>query len=345
MNVKYLAVAAALMGAASFTSCSNQEDAVAEIQTKTTCPKVINVKVDGGTRAVMGEGNKPMWEAAVVGSYNGMNYVQSGDFLEVHSYNEEGSQIYAYYACTDPSTNEFTLLENSFPKYDVYHNIIGAYTWIKAEDGTESTSVPVGPFVVVTSGTYSSIDVDLVNKTITIKQPWGINPVPGDLGNAYMIGTTVDLTQCTLHNSMALLKVTIPASPEMVYLRLGLNSAPEATYSYESMSIVNIEEASYDGYYDFSLGDYWYGDHGITADMLEPLTPGVYYFPVLPQTLTSTVETPFCFRVNYTNNKWDAPANGYADPDDSFFTTKTKTGTVTLEAGKIYDLGTLTVDF
>ena len=344
MKVQYFALAAVLLGAASMTSCSNQEEAVAELQTKATCPKVINVKVEGNTRAVMGEGNKPMWEEYTPWSYDGYTYTpESGDMLEVYSYNEEGKVIMAYYACTDAATSEFTLMEDYFHEWDDDDNIIGAYTWEDQETYIGSTSGPVGPYLV-----YCCQDVvshaDMVNKTINPGQPYMMKPVPSDLSNAIMACYTDDLNNCTLNNVMALLKVTVPADANVNYITLEHYGADDAIYSFETKTWGDyVYETSARSY---TIGAFAYPSYyAQTADDIQPIEAGTYYFPLYPQTIISSAEKPFSLKVTYTTGKWEyAEATGWADPDDSFFTTKTKTGSVTLEAGKIYDLGTIGVD-
>lgn len=316
MNVKYLAVAAALIGAASFTSCSNQEDAVAEIQTKTTCPKVINVKVDGGTRAVMGEGNKPMWTKY---SFDPI-YGPQGDQLDISSVNADGQQTGASFNCTNPETGEFTLDTD-----------LG---WSRGEG--------VGPYIVYYgTGSFSWADMD--NKTISPSQPGNINPVPSDISYAIMACCTEDLNNCTLKNLSALLKVTVPADANVNYISLEHYGAEEATYSFETKSWGDYSYETHTR--SFIIGNFAYPSmYASTADDIQPIEAGTYYFPLYPQTLSSA-ENPFCFKLTYTCDKWDVIGHNYASAPDSFFTTKTKTGSVTLEAGKIYDLGTLTVDF
>lgn len=318
MKTKYLAVAlASLMSAACFTSCSNDELIPEETQTiaKTTCPKVIHVNVEGGTRAYMGEGNKPMWEVYAIGA----DEYYHGDLISITSLNASNEKTAALYKCTDAANGEFTLFE---------------------ESGGWSNGEGVGPYIVSTTG-YA----DITSKTISVTQVRTLNTTPLNLSSAYMACYTEDISNCTLKNIMALLKVTVPDKSTVNYLKIEHDGADEATYSFGS------ESGSWGSYVykddtdipSLSIGEYAYPIYGSTADDIQPLAPGDYFFPVIPQTFGE--KKSFSFKLSYTGNKWNLREHQQQIPTGDFFIDKEKKETITLEAGKIYDLGTVGVDF
>lgn len=326
MKAKYLAMAAALMGAVCFSSCTQEE--VASVKSESALPKVITISVAGDTRSVMGDSNKPLWEVYTPYSYDETTHVyvpSTGDQIVIEGLSADGGNTYAYYNCTNAEAGEFTLDEE--------------YGWSNGE--------PVGTCVVSACMGIGYYSVQFHDYTVYIDQPGSIYEeiLPGGLNDSCMVGCTDDLTKCTLHNTMALLKITVPEGTDVVYLGLGKNSAYGGMYSLESNEWIEIYDDDYDSYYDFRIGEYEYGERGKQPEDILPLEAGAYYFPMIPQTIVSGPEKPFCFKIYYTNQKWDLPGHNYDRPDDDYFTTKMKTGEVTLEAGKIYDLGTLGVDF
>lgn len=210
MKAKYLALAAALVGAASLTSCTQEE--IASVQHESSLPKVITISMAGETRAVMGERNKPMWEVYDPGYYisdDDFAY-DSGDRIEIFGYNALGHDTSAYYVCTNAEAGEFTLWE---------------------EDGGWSDGEPVGTCIVCACMGNGYYYADLDSFTIEIDQPGAYYPTPGCLDSTCMVGYTDDLTKCTLHNTMALLKITVPEDTDVVYLGLAKRSAWGGMYS------------------------------------------------------------------------------------------------------------------
>lgn len=320
MKTKYLAIAlASLMSAACFTSCSNDELIPEETQTvaKNTCPKVIHVNVEGSTRAYMGEGNKPMWEKVV----NAGEPNHTGDMLNVYSLSEEGRLISCMYMCTEPSTGEFTIYTD----------------WRYYSDNSLYTGEPAGPFIVKFGG-FSVVlnESEAKSEISTFASSF---TKPGELTDAYMACLTDDLNNVTMKNLMALLKVNVPEGSDIKQIDLDFYGYQRAEYDLISNSWCNYGENAKE---TLSYGYAFYWDEwGGTAASVKTLAPGDYYFPVIPQTLTSTAENP-CIELRFT----DAAIPYTEKPGDpSLYTVKQKTGTVTFEAGKIYDLGTIGVDF
>lgn len=314
MKTRYFAYAVAIL-AACFSSCSKEN--VAKDNLPSSCPKVIHVSVGDNpqTRVAMGEDLKPYWEAPTV---TGVPAFASSENLNIYSYDAEGNPVFAFYYCTEPSTGEFTLNE----MYGGWMNYSG------------ESATPVGPYVVIYCGNMNPT-VNMEDMTIVFFQPYNSasSESAGDLSRACMVAKCDDLDNVSLKNIMALLKVTVP----------------ENKYTYMAMEVYGVEDSTYDvenntwsprtigGSRTLSIGNMWYDpEQGKTAADVQTLEAGDHYFPILPQTLTSDDTNP-CFTLYYTANREEYTRT----INYSSMLSKVKNGSVTLEAGKIYDLGTL----
>lgn len=326
--------AAALMSAACFTACSNEEVLPEAVQeTASTCPKVIYVNFEkpAETRLVMGDNNTPVWEQY---SYDASTGFMEGDYICVFGCSSDGELIKGYYNCIDPEKNEFEYDED--------------YPWCYLKTGDHFGATPEGPFMLLYSGIPGSCDLNLEEGWIRLYDPNYISPTPNDLNGGFMVGTTDDLSKgATMKNIFALLKFTIPAAseseniPETTWVCITTATTSSAIYHWNAAPGTNpwSDWAERDPYCSscVDIGNPCYDpDAGESEEDVQSLEPGDYYVPIIPQTLEDSNSCgSIC--LEYSKDKENA-FNGFS------MERKTKTTAVTLEAGKIYDLGTLWMD-
>lgn len=315
MKAKYLVIAA-LISAASFTSCSS-EDVATEIQTSaSTCPDVINVKfeapVAATTRAIItGTDNKPVFEEFGIDQDT---YAMYGDYIMVYSLNEENHVVYRSYNCTNSETGEFTVDESS------------PY-WFDETNFEYSSSAPKGPYYIAyqnnSSFGYTRSHLD----EFEIAAANGsFNSKPNEFSGV-MAGKTDNLSNgVTLKNLTALLKVTVPEGSNVISICL------------EHFSDIR---AYFDSNLDYTDSDMYIGvnpEYKYLENKGNKLESGVYYIPILPQELRTDGPDgeQFSFRLMYSTTDLVTSPINY-----SSFNIRTKVEPVTLEAGKIYNLGTL----
>lgn len=302
MKVRFFAVAAALLFAAGLSSCTS-ENLNPEESKAASYPRVITVNMGNDTRVALDNTNRPVFEK-FQGTTADSNW--KGDYLNVYSYDEEGYPLSAVYLCTDPEKGEFTLDD-------------GNYGW-----GDEA---PVGPYMVLYNphmpGSVNPMAMELMVDQICYDLDLGSK----GLDQALMAAKCEDPTNVTLKNVMALLKITIPSWVEFIGVELRAEMLSYAVY--------NVENCLW-SYPNTETNDsvMCYGDMTNTSEQY--LEPGVYYFPIIPQTVSSLKLRT----ISYT----------YYEEDDEYYDVfyEDEWGeaeNVTFEAGKIYDLGLLGIDF
>lgn len=308
MKVRLFAVAAtALLSIACLTSCSNDEVLPVEEQnTVSSCPKVIHVNFDqsSATRLVMGEdGLTPQWE-----EFDAQRW--SGDMLRVSTYNEDGHRITTQYFCTDASKGEFTIGDNG---------------WYDMETGEKSSSDPAGPYVITYGSTASANGIDMQNKTIDFIG-YSFMTSSNHINYSLMAAVTNDLNDVTMKNVGALLKISIPSA--FTEAELVLKATGIGTYNYETGEWIlgSVPEL---GAFS-SLGNCNYDPaNGQTEEDVIVREPGVFYIPVIPQTIES-------INISYTDAKLPVGSN-----DTPVFVNFEKVGKANVVANTVYDLGEL----